>query len=139
MNQQERNEAVLEWIQSGCNYGQGVQLYSQFGKNNFLRIDFIEKQYKYSTKIIYELCKSASLDFAQLQTEKLIPVLQETPIVELPSSASHSGDTTSTNTTVPELVEGIAETMEVNNIAEPGVTKNIKCSRIHVKKMFDFD
>jgi len=86
--QQERKEAVLEWIQSGCNYDQGVLLYSQFGKNKFLIKDFNGKQHKYSTKIIYELCKSASLDYAQLQSEKLIPVLQETPIKQLPSTDS---------------------------------------------------
>ncbi|HCY41737.1 MAG TPA: hypothetical protein DHV48_10335 [Prolixibacteraceae bacterium] len=77
MNQEERKDAVLAWIQSGCNYDEGVKLYSQFGKNNFLRKDFPRKEKKYTTKIIYELCKSAGLNYHQLKAEDKIPVFQE--------------------------------------------------------------
>ncbi len=34
---EESKQVVLDWIQSGCNYQQGTMLYSQFGKNNFLK------------------------------------------------------------------------------------------------------
>ena len=139
MNQQERKEAVFEWIQSGCNYDQGVQLYSQFGKNNFLRKDFNGKQYKYSTKIIYELCKSASLDYAQLQSEKLIPVLQEAhrnsepdqslknPDINLSDGQINQSDQSAFNS--PEINSVLAEMPEVlsgNNIAEyPPIIRRI--------------
>jgi len=105
MNQEEKKEAVLAWIQSGCNYQQGAMLYSQFGKNNFLKKDFLGKQHKHTTKIIYELCKSVGLDYAQLQRDKLIN--------ELPSTASRSGSIALINSPVPELVEGIPEVLEV--------------------------
>lgn len=122
MNSQEKKEAVLDWIQLGCNYDQGVALYSQFGKNNFLKKDFPGKQHKHATKIIYELCKSVGLDYAQLQRDKLIPELEEKPIKKLPSTASRSGSIASINATVPGfLVSGLVEDvegMEDTNIVE---------------------
>ena len=111
---EENKKVVLDWIQSGCNYEQGTMLYSQFGKNNFFKKDFPGKQHKHATKIIYELCKSVGLDYAQLQREKLIPELEEKPIKKLPSTASRSGSNSLINALVPEPVEG----MEVKNIAE---------------------
>ena len=71
----EKQKLVLQWIESGCDYVQGTILYGQFGKNIFLRTDFHSKQRKYATKIIYELCKSVGLDYAQLQKDNLIPDL----------------------------------------------------------------
>jgi len=71
----EKQKTVLQWIESGCDYLQGTMLYGQFGKNIFLRTDFHSKQSKYATKIIYELCKSVGLDYAQLQKDNLIPDL----------------------------------------------------------------
>jgi hypothetical protein len=131
MNQEEKKDAVLQWIESGCNYDLGVQLYSQLGKNNFLRKDFIGKQHKYSTKIIYELCKSASLDYARLQSEKLIPVSQEThrnsepeqswknPDIHLPDGQINQSDQRAFNS--PEINSALAEMPDVlsgNDIAE---------------------
>jgi hypothetical protein len=139
MNQQERKETVLEWIQSGCNYDQGVQLYSLFGKNNFLRKDFIGKQHKYATKIIYELCKSVGLNYARLQSEKLISVLQETHRnnepeqslknleINLPDGQNNQCDQSAFNS--PEINSGLAEMPEVlsgNDIAEyPAIIRRI--------------
>jgi len=114
MTIEENKQVVLDWVQSGCNYEQGAMLYSQFGKNSFLKKDFPGKQHKHATKIIYELCKSVGLDYAQLQQEKLIPELEEKLINVLPSTASCSGSIASNNATVPEPVEG----MEVKNITE---------------------
>ncbi len=52
-------------------------LYSQFGKNIFLRKDFPGKQHKHATKIIYELCKSVGLDYLKLQQDMLIPAISK--------------------------------------------------------------
>lgn len=82
----EKQQLVLQWIESGCDYLQGTMLYGQFGKNIFLRTDFHSKQRKYSTKIIYELCKSVGLDYAQLKTDKLIPIINESSPVQTPIS-----------------------------------------------------
>ncbi len=115
MNQEERKEAVLEWIQSGCNYDQGVQLRSQFGKNNFLRKDFIGKQHKYSTKIIYELCKSAGLNYHQLKSDKFIPKvgmkLPEQKTIQQPEPEIVPLNETREEKELPEIIEikGIAE------------------------------
>jgi len=65
MEIEENKQVVLDWIQSGCNYEQGAMLYSQFGKNSFLKKDFPGKQHKHATKIIYELCKSVGLECKQ--------------------------------------------------------------------------
>jgi len=78
MEYNEKQKLVLQWIESGCDYLQGTMLYGQFGKNIFLKADFHSKQRKYSTKIIYELCKSVGLDYAQLQKDNLIPDLKAT-------------------------------------------------------------
>ena len=109
---EENKQAVLDWIQSGCNYEQGAILYSQFGKNSFLRKDFPGRQHKHATKIIYELCKSVGLDYAQLQREKLIPKLVEMkPVKKLLSNASVP------DFLVSELVEDV-EDIEFKNITE---------------------
>ena len=83
MEYNEKQQLVLQWIGSGCDYLQGTMLYGQFGKNIFLRTDFHSKQRKYATKIIYELCKSVGLDYAQLQKDNLIPILKESVPVKI--------------------------------------------------------
>jgi hypothetical protein len=40
MTIEENKQVVTDWIQSGCNYEQCAKLYSEFGKNKFLRKDF---------------------------------------------------------------------------------------------------
>ena len=86
MEYNEKQKLVLDWINSGCDYLQGTMLYGQFGKNIFLKSDFHSKQRKYATKIIYELCKSVGLDYAQLKNDKLIPVINESIPVQTPIS-----------------------------------------------------
>ena len=135
MEYNEKQQLVLQWIESGCDYLQGTMLYGQFGKNIFLKADFHGKQRKYATKIIYELCKSVGLDYAQLQKDNQIPIIKESLIKELPSTAScvrlttnaeSSGSTTSINATVPELVEGMPELLSATNIAEyPPIIRRI--------------
>ena len=78
MEYNEKQQIVLQWVESGCDYLQGTMLYGQFGKNIFLKADFHSKQRKYATKIIYELCKSVGLDYAKMQKENLIPDLKAT-------------------------------------------------------------
>ena len=119
MSIEENKQAVLDWIQSGCNYEQGAMLYSQLGKNNFLKKDFPGKQQKHSTKIIYELCKSVGLDYAQLQREKLIPQVEENKPGKNPEQkAVLLSD-------IPEENE-IPEALEVKNITEyPPVLRRI--------------
>ncbi len=135
MQYNEKQQLVLQWIESGCDYLQGTMLYGQFGKNIFLKADFHTKQRKYATKIIYELCKSVGLDYAQLQKDKLIPIIKESLIKELPSTAScvrlttnaeGSGNIALFNEPVPELVEGMPEAISATNIAEyPPIIRRI--------------
>jgi hypothetical protein len=108
---EENKQVVLDWIQSGCNYEQGAMLYSQFGKNNFLKKDFPGKQHKHATKIIYELCKSVGLDYAQLQRVKLIPELEGKTLVKKPELKAVK---------LSDILEDneIPEALEVKNIAE---------------------
>lgn len=116
---EENKQVVLDWIQSGCNYQQGSMLYSQFGKNSFLKKDFQGKEHKHATKIIYELCKSVGLDYSQLQREKLIPELEEKTLVKKPEQkAVKLSD-------IPEDKE-IPEILEVKNITEyPPILRRI--------------
>lgn len=112
---EQNKQAVLDWIQAGCNYETGAMLYSQFGKNSFMRKDFPNKQHKHATKIIYELCKSVGLNYNQIIQEKLIPSAQNkqqeehNPITsdQLPNHSLQ----TPTNKEFPEI-------MEVQEIAE---------------------
>jgi hypothetical protein len=123
----EKQKLVLDWIESGCDYLQGTMLYGRFGKNIFLRSDFHSKQRKYATKIIYELCKSVGLDYAQLQKENRIPVFQESnPLQMQPSEPVHktviSVDPPVDNPPLAEMPEALSST----NIAEyPPIIRRI--------------
>ena len=77
MISEEKKQQVIDWIRQGCIYQQGVILYNQIGRNSCLKADFPRKQHLYQTKIIYELCKSAGLNYAQLQKNKQIPAIQQ--------------------------------------------------------------
>lgn len=79
MTQEEKKQAVLDWMESGCKYDQGVLLYNVLGKNSFMKKDFPNKQHKYATKIVYELCKSVGLDYRQISKENLFPSFEVNP------------------------------------------------------------
>ena len=123
----EKQQLVLDWIESGCDYLQGTMLYGQFGKNIFLRTDFHSKQRKYATKIIYELCKSVGLDYAQLQKDNLIPTIRKSspaqkqayePVHKAVTSSDPSAD-------IPALAE-MPEALSSTNIAEyPPIIRRI--------------
>lgn len=123
MKKEENQHAVLEWIESGCNYDRGVVLYEQFGKNSFMRKDFPNKQHKHATKIIYELCKSVGLNYNLIIQEKRIASVQTMQqnqnltikLEQLPEQAQE----TSPNKELPE-------NLEVQEIAEyPAVLRRI--------------
>lgn len=100
-----------------------MELYSQFGKNKFLKKDFPDRKHKHATKIIYELCKSIGLDYAQLQREKLIPeiagkVEEKKPVKKSELNLVNLSD-------IPEGKE-IPEVLETKNIAEyPPILRRI--------------
>jgi hypothetical protein len=138
MDYNEKQETVLGWIESGCNYQQGYMLYGQFGKNKFLRKDFIGKQHKYATKIIYELCKSVSLDYARLQAENLIPALSATlqdinpdqsfqdSDINLPDGQINQVEPVEFNAQVSEPVADMPESLSATKIAEyPPIIRRI--------------
>ena len=127
MEYNEKQQLVLEWIESGCDYLQGTMLYGQFGKNIFLRTDFHSKQRKYATKIIYELCKSVGLDYAQLQKNNLIPVIQESsPMQKSLTEPVHKVVITPyPPADIPTLAE-MPEALSATNIAEyPPIIRRI--------------
>lgn len=126
MEYNEKQQHVLDWIESGCDYLQGTMLYGRFGKNIFLRSDFHSKQRKYATKIIYELCKSVGLNYAQLQKEKLIPIIQESSPVQIPPSEPHKAVISADPTTdIPALAE-MPEALSSTNIEEyPPIIRRI--------------
>jgi hypothetical protein len=102
-------------------------LYGQFGKNIFLRTDFHSKQRKYSTKIIYELCKSVGLDYAQLQKDNLIPIIKESMPVQIQLSEQVLKEVSNPvlPVDIPVLAE-IPESLSATNIAEyPPIIRRI--------------
>jgi hypothetical protein len=127
MEYNEKQKLVLQWIESGCDYLQGTILYGQFGKNIFLRTDFHSKKRKYATKIIYELCKSVGLDYAQLQKDNLIPIIKESVPVQIPFSEQVLKEVNNpvSTTDIPALVE-MPESLSATNIAEyPPIIRRI--------------
>jgi hypothetical protein len=127
MEYNEKQNLVLQWIESGCDYLQGTMLYGQFGKNIFLRTDFHSKQRKYSTKIIYELCKSVGLDYAQLQKDNLIPIIKESMPVQIQLSEQVLKEVSNPvlPVDIPVLAE-IPESLSATNIAEyPPIIRRI--------------
>lgn len=131
MASNEVKQEVLQWIADGCNYQVGVALYTQYGKNVFLKRDFPAHQNRYSTKIIYELCKSVGLDYQQLKSTKQIPEVK----ASLPSTRSVGGAIF--NASLPEQSrvlgmskaeppEGMPETIETPRIEEyPPVVRRV--------------
>ena len=127
MEYNEKQKLVLDWIESGCDYLQGTMLYGQFGKNIFLKSDFHSKQRKYASKIIYELCKSVGLNYAQLQKENLIPAIQESsPLKMQPSEPAHKAAISpDPPVEIPALAE-MPEALSTTNIAEyPPIIRRI--------------
>ena len=98
-------------------------LYSQFGKNSFLKKDFPDKQHKHATKIIYELCKSVGLDYAQLHREKLFPELEEKPEEKKPVKKPELKSVKQSD--IPEGKE-IPKILDVKKITEyPSILRRI--------------
>jgi len=129
MEYNEKQKQVLQWIESGCEHLQGTMLYRQFGKNIFLKADFHGKQRKYATKIIYELCKSVGLHYAQFQKENLIPVIKEAIPLEIPRSEKIMKEVVHIQAVLPVDIPSFAEMPEVlssTNMAEyPPIMRRI--------------
>lgn len=119
MASNEVKQEVLQWIADGCNYQAGVALYTQYGKNVFLKRDFPAHQNRYSTKIIYELCKSVGLDYRQLKSKEQIPEVK-------PVAATPFKMTVIVNNLKPEPAEGMPETIETTRIEEyPAIIRRV--------------
>lgn len=56
-------QAVIDWLNSGADYDQGVSLYSLFGKNRNMAILFPGKKHRMELKLRYELCTSQGFVF----------------------------------------------------------------------------
>ncbi len=54
---------VLEWLNSGAQFDQGVALYSRIGRNRKMAGLFPGREKRYAAKLRYELCKSVGIDW----------------------------------------------------------------------------
>jgi hypothetical protein len=54
---------VLEWLNSGAHFDQGVVLYARIGKNRNMAALFPGRKQRYESKLRYELCKSVGIDW----------------------------------------------------------------------------
>ena len=88
MEHNEKQQLVLDWIESGCDYDRGVMLYNQYGKNAILKKSFPGKEYRLATKLVYELCKSVGLNYGQLKEENKIPVIEMPMIPSTPEEGT---------------------------------------------------
>ena len=54
-------ESVEKWIEKGCDYNEGCNLFAQFGKNKVIARLFPGRQLRYEGKLKYELCKAVGI------------------------------------------------------------------------------
>ncbi len=66
MKSDNNKELVLKWIKSGCNYDDGAALYIRIGRNESLKKLFPGKRHRYAHKLMYELCKTANINWSLL-------------------------------------------------------------------------
>jgi hypothetical protein len=127
MKYNEKQNLVLQWIESGCDFEQGTLLYGKFGKNKSLKTYFLGKNETYVTKLTYELCKSVALNYTQLQKDSVIPTIRESNHAQTPISEPIHKDITSEDPPVeiPALAE-MPEVLSATNIAEyPPIIRRI--------------
>ncbi|HAQ20331.1 MAG TPA: hypothetical protein DCR40_14040 [Prolixibacteraceae bacterium] len=120
----EKQQLVLQWIESGCDYEQGTLLYGKFGKNKSLKTYFLGKTKTYVTKLTYELCKSVALNYAQLQKDNLIPDLKA---AKQENASKHEVKYLFQNSTDGKVAEDLMDAIlkEVEEIARiPEVNQN---------------
>ncbi|GEM_PF-2100110 len=55
---------VLQWIENGCVYQTGLNILSGTGRHKQLIKVITNRQHRYSSKLLYELCKEAGIPFA---------------------------------------------------------------------------
>lgn len=85
---------VLEWLQTGADYEQGVLLFARVGKNRNMAALFPGRKYRMESKLRYELCKSVGLDWKKWPSGTKIDdgpgVIQPAPVSDSDSSFSSS-------------------------------------------------
>ena len=74
MKSKNEQQEVLAWIEGGCDYDSGAMLYARIGKNQSLKKLFPGRKFRYSGKLLAELCKSVGIN-----KNNLHPI---TPVVE---------------------------------------------------------
>lgn len=70
MESKNEKAQVLNWMKSGCNYDEGARLYQRIGRNESLKKLFPGKRHRYARKLMYELCKSAGIDWTKLDGDE---------------------------------------------------------------------
>jgi hypothetical protein len=117
MSSEEIKQQVLDWIADGCNYEAGVALYTAYGKNVMLKRDFPNHKMRYSTKIVYELCKSVGLEYGQLLVDKKI-VVAPTPMTVCINQMKIN--------TVTNSIDDLPEAIEVKRVTEyPAIIRRV--------------
>ena len=82
-------EKVLQWIQSGCNFNQGLNILAEIGKNKQLPRILAGNEKRNAGKLFYELCKAAGYSLKEYQElkEELQAIVEK-----LNQSVSPEGD-----------------------------------------------
>jgi hypothetical protein len=92
MAMEDPRSLVLEWLQAGADYDQGVLLFARVGKNRNMAVLFPGRKYRFQSKLRYELCKSVGLDWKKLPLGTKIEhgpgVIQTAPFCDSDSSFS---------------------------------------------------
>jgi chaperonin cofactor prefoldin len=127
MTSNEIKQEVLQWIADGCDWDNGVMLYSVHGKNHALIKNIAGKKATQLGKLTYELCKSVGLDYHQLKSRIPTSTAKTVPT----STASRSVGGASFNASLPEQrsvskAEAMPENIEVTRIAEyPAIIRRV--------------
>jgi hypothetical protein len=67
-------DLVLDWINNGCDFHKGIELYQQYGLNPLLKKSFFVANKKYPViekKLYIELCNLANVSKTDLKKKNL--------------------------------------------------------------------
>lgn len=115
MTSDEIKQEVLQWIERGCDWDQGLALYATYGKNGLLLKNIRGKKNTMTGKLTYELCKSVGLDYQKLKSGIPVQEIQH-PVVQRAVSVSASTSPVNVPNPVADFTE--PETIEVERIEE---------------------
>jgi hypothetical protein len=96
-------ESVEKWIEKGCDYNEGCNLFAQFGRNKVLARLFPGRQNRYEGKLKYELCKAVGI--SDMLEQKMH--VQEIELQENNSDSNLSEDKLPSNEIDGELPEEV--------------------------------